>query len=57
MCEKCQDLQTRIDRFRRVLAHNFDPLTTERLRAGLAALVAELSALHPEANERASRSD
>jgi hypothetical protein len=49
MCEKCQGLQARIDTFRRVLIHNFDPLTTERLRAGLAELEAEMSALHPEA--------
>jgi hypothetical protein len=52
MCQQCNDLQVRIDRFRRALAQRFDPLTTERLEAGLADIEAEKAALHPEQEQK-----
>ena len=49
MCEKCQDVQVRIDQFRRLLTHGWDALTTERLLSGLAKFETQKAELHPEA--------
>jgi len=48
MCEKCDDLDDRILKFQRFIAHALDSLTTERLLAGVEELLAEKAALHPE---------
>jgi hypothetical protein len=48
MCQQCEALQKRIMTYRRALTQRFDPLTTERLEAGLAEIVAQKAALHPE---------
>jgi hypothetical protein len=48
MCEQCDDLQRRIDQFRRAVSNNYDALTTERLKAGLSEMEARKIALHPE---------
>ncbi|MCP1733386.1 MULTISPECIES: hypothetical protein [Bradyrhizobium] len=37
-----------IDMFRRALGQRFDPLTTDRLKVGLAEIEAKKAALHPE---------
>ncbi|MCC8975884.1 hypothetical protein [Bradyrhizobium brasilense] len=37
-----------IDMFRRALDQRFDPLTTDRLKVGLAEMEAKKAALHPE---------
>jgi hypothetical protein len=47
MCKQCDELQARIDRFRRALTQRFDPLTTQRLEEGLAELETRKAALHP----------
>jgi len=48
MCEKCEQLQIEIDRYKRALAQRFDALTTERLKTGLATIEAKKVALHPD---------
>jgi hypothetical protein len=47
MCQQCDELQVRIDGFRRALTQRFDPLTTQRLKEGLAELETHKAALHP----------
>jgi hypothetical protein len=48
MYQQCEALQKRILTYRRALSQRFDPLTTERLEAGLAEIVAQKAALHPD---------
>ncbi|MCS3476247.1 hypothetical protein M2212_003093 [Bradyrhizobium elkanii] len=48
MCKQCDDLQVQIDMFRRALGQRFDPLTTDRLKAGLAEIEERKAVLHPE---------
>jgi hypothetical protein len=52
MCQQCAVLKERIDRFRRALNHRFDPVTTERLKEGLAGLERQKAALHPGEDAR-----
>jgi hypothetical protein len=46
MCGECDDLQKKIDQYRRFLKHRFDPLTEERLKAALAELEERKAGLH-----------
>jgi hypothetical protein len=46
MCQQCAVLQERIDRYRRAVNQRFDPVTTERLKEGLAELETQKAALH-----------
>ena len=46
MCEKCDDIQKKIDQYRRVLADQFDRLTQDRTKAGLAELEKRLAEMH-----------
>jgi hypothetical protein len=46
MCRHCDELQKKIDQYRRFLAQNFDPLTQERIRAGISELEKRKSELH-----------
>ncbi|MHC2550354.1 hypothetical protein ACVJ6Q_001639 [Bradyrhizobium elkanii] len=48
MCKQCDELQMQIDMFRRALGQRFDPLTTDRLKVGVAEIEAKKAALHPE---------
>jgi hypothetical protein len=48
MCDKCDELDERILKFRRFIAQPVDPLTTERLTASVSEMQATKAALHPE---------
>jgi hypothetical protein len=48
VCDKCDELDRRILKFRRFLAQPIDPLTTERLTAGITEMQASKAAFHPE---------
>jgi len=52
MCQQCDELQFRIDGFRRALTQRFDPLTTQRLKEGLDELEARKAALHSREDGR-----
>ena len=53
MCDKCQELQTKIERYRRIMARADDP----QLAAGIKGLIeeaeTELTALHREQQSKA----
>jgi hypothetical protein len=46
MCEVCKILQLQIHRYKRVLAHGFDPLTEQRLREAIIELQTRKVELH-----------
>ena len=46
MCEKCQQLKTDIERYRRIVSWGLDPLTTERLNALIHELEQRKAAIH-----------
>lgn len=48
MCEKCDDLDQRMQKFRRFLAQPIDALTTERLTSAVNEMERAKAALHPE---------
>jgi hypothetical protein len=48
MCDKCPELDKAIERYRRVIASIFDPVTVDRAKELLAEVLAQKSALHPE---------
>jgi hypothetical protein len=48
MCDECDQLDQRIIKFKRFIAQPIDPLTTERLTAGVTEMQARKAALHPE---------
>lgn len=47
MCEECEQLQKKIDRFRTFL-NQFDPLTTKNMDQAVEALELQKAALHPD---------
>ncbi|HEY3791888.1 MAG TPA: hypothetical protein VGM09_08655 [Bradyrhizobium sp.] len=47
MCEECEQLQKRIDRFRPFL-NQFDPLTTKNMEQAIEELEQKRAALHPD---------
>jgi hypothetical protein len=46
MCEKCEQLQIRIDRCRRIVAQGLDPLTVERINELIQELQQRRKAMH-----------
>lgn len=46
MCEKCDAIDLRIQKYRRLLTPPIDPETTKRLAAGVADLEATKTAIH-----------
>jgi hypothetical protein len=46
MCEQCKNLQKQIDQFNRVLQHQLDPLTEQRLKAAVAEMEKRKAELH-----------
>jgi hypothetical protein len=48
MCEKCEELDDKIEHYRRIAASINDQLTIDRIRELVATLEAEKAALHPE---------
>jgi hypothetical protein len=47
MCNQCIELQRKIDQFGRALSQPLDPVTEERISAGLAELKKRKSEKHP----------
>ena len=48
MCDKCGELDKKIEHYRRMLLSIGDQTTVERLEAMIADLQAQKAALHPE---------
>ena len=48
MCEKCVEIDKRIERYRRLLSGVGDQVTVERFEKAIAELEAEKIALHPD---------
>jgi hypothetical protein len=46
VCEKCQQLETRINRRRRIVAQGLDPLTVERINELIQELQQRRKAMH-----------
>jgi hypothetical protein len=46
MCDKCQQLETRIDRCRKFVAQGLDPLTVERINGLIQELQQRKEAMH-----------
>jgi hypothetical protein len=51
MCEKCAELDERIERYRRVSSSINDQLTIDRIKALIEELQVQKAALHPEKEE------
>jgi hypothetical protein len=54
MCTECDNLQTKILRFRQLLAEPIDPFTVEQLTKAVTKLQARKAELHPEQKEEHS---
>jgi hypothetical protein len=48
MCEKCAELDVKIERYRRLASQVTDPMTTERAATLIAEIKAQKAALHSE---------
>jgi len=48
MCEKCAELDERIERYRRVSSSINDQLTIDRIKALIEELQAQKASFHPE---------
>jgi hypothetical protein len=48
MCDKCAELDERIERYRRVSSSINDQLTIDRIKTLIEELQAQKAALHPE---------
>jgi hypothetical protein len=48
MCDKCREIDDRIEQYRRLAASINDKLTVDRIEELVARLDAEKAALHPE---------
>ena len=48
MCDKCDDLDKKIEHYRRILLSIGDQITVERLAGLIGDLKAQKAALHPE---------
>jgi hypothetical protein len=46
MCERCDELQNKIDRYRKFLRERFDPLTESRIKELVANLEGQKAAMH-----------
>jgi hypothetical protein len=50
MCEKCDQLTEKINRYERLRAGGFDKLTMDRIEILMVDLRSQLSGLHPQRN-------
>jgi hypothetical protein len=48
MCDKCVELDTKIERYRKILLSIGDQVTVDRTKELIAELLAQKAALHPE---------
>jgi hypothetical protein len=48
MCDKCDELDKKIEHYRRIRLSIGDPVTIERIEALIADLQAQKATLHPE---------
>ena len=48
MCDQCDELDAKIERYRRIVEPVVDPLTKERVNKLIEDLKAEKAKLHPE---------
>jgi hypothetical protein len=48
MCDKCQELDKKIERYRSLVAKVPDPLTTEQVGKLIEEMQAQKAALHPD---------
>ena len=51
MCEKCVELDEKIERYRRITLSIVDPVTIDRAKELIADMEAQKIALHPEQSE------
>jgi hypothetical protein len=51
MCDKCVELDKRIERYRRILLSIGDQVTVDRTKELIADLQAQKASLHPEQEE------
>lgn len=47
MCEKCKEIDVKLEQYRRLLDPALDPRTALGMRLAIEALIAEKAALHP----------
>jgi hypothetical protein len=52
MCDKCDELDKRIEHYSRMLLSIGDQITVERIKALMGDLQAQKATLHPEQNSR-----
>jgi hypothetical protein len=52
MCDKCQELDQKIEHYRYILARVFDPLVTDGVGKLIEETEAEKVALHPDAQQK-----
>ena len=48
MCEKCDEIDQKIEKYTRIAHGVTDQLTLDRLKAAVAEMTAEKAALHPQ---------
>jgi hypothetical protein len=48
MCDKCVEIEKKIEHYRRIVSRVMDPLTNERVAELITDLEAQKAALHPE---------
>jgi hypothetical protein len=48
MCEKCIELDDKMERYRRIASRIYDQLTLDRIKELIAELESEKAQLHPE---------
>jgi hypothetical protein len=51
MCEKCNQIDEKIEHYRELISRVTDQLTTEGIAGLIAELLAQKAALHPEQDE------
>jgi hypothetical protein len=51
MCDKCEELDKKIEHYRKIILGIGDKLTVERIEAMIGDLQAQKAALHPEQKE------
>ena len=52
MCDKCEELDKKIERYRKIILGIGDQPTVERIEALIGEMQAQKAALHPEQKQR-----
>jgi hypothetical protein len=52
MCDKCEELDKKIERYRKIILGICDQPTVERIEALIGEMQAQKAALHPEQKQR-----